>query len=107
MNNTFSSFQQDLALEQASRQFNDEEGEHIIRTDLRPKKAAENEGGLKNLGLAIMVIFQSKRSALRKAMADLEIECMLGCYLTLPIFVRSSRHFHGSLTNLLKRLFSF
>lgn len=75
MNTTFSSFQQDLALEQESRHFDDEK--HISRSDLRAKKTAEtsNEGGLKNLGLAIMVIFQAKRSALRKAMADLDAEC--------------------------------
>lgn len=75
MNTTFSSFQQDLALEQGSRHFDDEK--HITRSDLRAKKSAQNnnEGGLKNLGLAVMVIFQAKRSALRKAMADLDAEC--------------------------------
>ncbi|KAG0374542.1 hypothetical protein BGX24_010270, partial [Mortierella sp. AD032] len=72
MNSTFSSFQQDLALEQDSRHLNEEEKEHITHADARSKNPVENEGGLKNLGLAIMVIFQSKRSALRKAMADLE-----------------------------------
>ncbi|KAK3846194.1 MAG: hypothetical protein J3R72DRAFT_434334 [Linnemannia gamsii] len=72
MNSTFSSFQQDLALEQNSRHLNEEEKEHITHADARSKKPVENEGGLKNLGLAVMVIFQSKRSALRKAMADLE-----------------------------------
>lgn len=75
MNNSFSSFQQDLALEQDSRHFDDEK--HITRSDVRAKKNAENnnEGGLKNLGLAIMVIFQTKRSGLRKAMANLDAEC--------------------------------
>ncbi|KAF9127478.1 hypothetical protein BGW39_005845 [Mortierella sp. 14UC] len=81
MNSTFSSFQQDLALEQDSRHCDDEEGEHITHADLRPKKPAENEGGLKNIGLAIMVIFQAKRSALRKAMADLEAESAVSASL--------------------------
>jgi hypothetical protein len=78
MDNTFSSFQQDLALEQDSSHFDAEE--LIIRADLRAKKLTENKsenGGLKNLGLAIMVIFQAKRSAVRKAMADLDAECTL------------------------------
>ncbi|KAF9081749.1 hypothetical protein BGX23_000481 [Mortierella sp. AD031] len=75
MNNSFSSFQQDLALEQDSRRFGDEE--HITRAHLRPKKPAETEGGLKTLGMAIMVICQAKRSALRKAMANLEAESSL------------------------------
>ncbi|KAF9540243.1 hypothetical protein EC957_004445 [Mortierella hygrophila] len=81
MNTTFSSFQQDLALEQDSRHFDDEK--HITRSDLRAKKSAENnnEGGLKNLGLAIMVIFQAKRSALRKAMADLDAESTVSASL--------------------------
>ncbi|KAF9140902.1 hypothetical protein BGX30_005808 [Mortierella sp. GBA39] len=81
MNTTFSSFQQDLALEQGSRHFDDEK--HITRSDLRAKKSAENnnEGGLKNLGLAIMVIFQAKRSALRKAMADLDAESTVSASL--------------------------
>ncbi|OAQ36020.1 hypothetical protein K457DRAFT_132014 [Linnemannia elongata AG-77] len=81
MNNSFSSFQQDLALEQDSRHFDDEK--HITRSDVRAKKNAENnnEGGLKNLGLAIMVIFQTKRSALRKAMANLDAESAVSASL--------------------------
>ncbi|KAF8931629.1 hypothetical protein BGZ47_011745 [Haplosporangium gracile] len=81
MTSTFSSFQQDLALEQDSRHFSDEE--LIIRSDLPAKKHAENnnEGGLKNLGLAIMVIFQAKRSVLRKAMADLDAESAVSASL--------------------------
>ncbi|KAG0272787.1 hypothetical protein BGZ95_011427 [Linnemannia exigua] len=81
MNNTLSSFQQDLALEQDSRHFYEEEKEHITHAELRSKKPLENEGGLKNLGLAIMVIFQSKRSALRRAMADLEAESAIAASL--------------------------
>ncbi|KAH7051731.1 hypothetical protein BKA57DRAFT_457869 [Linnemannia elongata] len=73
MNNSFSSFQQDLALEQDSRHFDDEK--HITRSD------NNNEGGLKNLGLAIMVIFQTKRSALRKAMANLDAESAVSASL--------------------------
>ncbi|KAF9925781.1 hypothetical protein FBU30_004487 [Linnemannia zychae] len=70
MNSTFSKFQQDLALE---REFTRSNGDdHIVLADNHSKKPAENEGGRKTLGLAIMVIFQAKRSALRKAMADLE-----------------------------------
>ncbi|KAF9292856.1 hypothetical protein BGZ88_006040 [Linnemannia elongata] len=81
MNNSFSSFQQDLALEQDSRHFDNEK--HITRSDVRAKKNAENnnEGGLKNLGLAIMVIFQTKRSALRKAMANLDAESAVSASL--------------------------
>ncbi|KAK5816081.1 hypothetical protein F5H01DRAFT_200203 [Linnemannia elongata] len=81
MNNSFSSFQQDLALEQDSRHFDDEK--HITRSDVRAKKNAENnnEGGLKNLGLAIMVIFQTKRSGLRKAMANLDAESAVSASL--------------------------
>ncbi|KAF9095069.1 hypothetical protein BGX29_009195, partial [Mortierella sp. GBA35] len=79
MNNSFSSFQQDLALEQDSRRFGDEE--HITRAHLRPKKPAETEGGLKTLGMAIMVICQAKRSALRKAMANLEAELSISASL--------------------------
>ncbi|KAG0283168.1 hypothetical protein BGZ96_012466, partial [Linnemannia gamsii] len=82
MDNTFSSFQRDLALEQDSRHFNTEE--HIIRADLIAKNRTENNnenGGLKNLGLAIMVIFQVKRSAVRKAMADLDAESAVSASL--------------------------
>ncbi|KAF9339681.1 hypothetical protein BGZ91_005104 [Linnemannia elongata] len=81
MNNSFSSFQQDLALEQDSRHFDDEK--HITHSDVRAKKNAENnnEGGRKNLGLAIMVIFQTKRSALRKAMANLDAESAVSASL--------------------------
>lgn len=87
MDNTFSSFQRDLALEQDSRHFDMEE--HIIRTDLLAKKTTENNsdnGGLKNLGLAIMVIFQAKRSAVRKAMADLDAECTLDLVVFLVLY---------------------
>ncbi|KAF9143662.1 hypothetical protein BG015_000355, partial [Linnemannia schmuckeri] len=81
MNSAFSSFQEDLALEQSSKHFSDEE--LITRSDLRAKKYAENtnEGGFKNLGLAIMVIFQTKRSALKKAMADLDAESAVSASL--------------------------
>lgn len=89
MNTTFSSFQQDLALEQDSKHFDDER--HITRSDLRAKKTAENniEGGVKNLGLAIMVIFQAKRSALRKAMADLDAECTFSSTNFFGLFLQS------------------